>query len=83
MDIVESGGGGHELKDAAGLLAAGFDGGQQHLGEATDLRALSAEAEFAPDETAGRSACSLALMVGSTPSWSRSIHSQWRCCGRY
>ena len=55
MDIVESGGGGHELKDAAGFLAAGFDGGQQHLGEATDLRDLSAEAEFAPDD--GRTEC--------------------------
>ena len=56
------GGGGHELKDVAGLLTAGFDDGQERFDEATALSVLGAEAEFTPDDR--RTKCSLADVVG-------------------
>lgn len=54
-------GGGHELEDVAGLLAAGFDDAQQCLDEAAALRTLGAEAEFSPDD--GRAKCSFPGVV--------------------
>ena len=45
-----SGGFGDKLEDVAGLLAAGFDDGEQCLDEAAAFRTLGAEAEFAPDD---------------------------------
>ena len=60
---IESGGGvGEEVEDVAGLLAAGFEDGQQGFEEAAAFRALGAEAEFAGDH--GGTQGSFAGVVG-------------------
>ena len=59
--MESGGGGGHELKDVARLLTAGFDDGQERFDEATALRALGVEAEFTRDDR--RTKCSLAGVV--------------------